>query len=57
MLLLAGGTLRADASPAEVLTPAALACHFRVRADVRPDAAGRPVVIPLEAIASDEEGA
>jgi iron complex transport system ATP-binding protein len=48
MLLLAAGTLQADAPPVEVLTPATLSRVFRVRAEVNRDAAGRPLVIPLE---------
>jgi iron complex transport system ATP-binding protein len=47
ILLLAGGGLVADAPPAEVLTVENLARHFHVRAEVRTDGAGRPVVIPL----------
>jgi len=50
MLLLAAGRLRADAPPAEVLTPETLARFFNVRAEVGTDAAGRPVVMPLDAI-------
>jgi iron complex transport system ATP-binding protein len=44
ILLLADGALRADAPPAEVLTPETLAGVFGVRADVRLDGAGRPVI-------------
>jgi iron complex transport system ATP-binding protein len=50
MLLLAGGTLQADAPPVEVLTPATLARFFGVRADVQQDSMGRPLVVPLEAL-------
>jgi iron complex transport system ATP-binding protein len=50
MLLLADGALRADAPPVEVLTPQNLERYFAVRAEVRLDPAGRPLVIPLEAI-------
>ncbi len=50
ILLLAGGTLAADARPADVLTPGTLARVFGVRADVRLDAAGRPIVDVLEAL-------
>ena len=52
ILLLAGGALRADARPAEVLTPETLAGVFGVRADVRLDGAGRPVIDVLDAIGS-----
>jgi iron complex transport system ATP-binding protein len=48
MLLLAQGTVQADAPPREVLTPEALARFFGVRAEVRTDGAGRPLVIPIE---------
>jgi iron complex transport system ATP-binding protein len=51
MLLLAEGTLQADAPPAAVLTPEALARFFAVRADVGADSAGRPLVVPLEPLA------
>ena len=50
MLLLADGTLRADASPVEVLTPDNLARFFAVRATVALDGAGRPYVVPIAAI-------
>jgi iron complex transport system ATP-binding protein len=50
MLLLADGALLADARPADVLTRETLARVFGVHADVRVDAAGRPVVDVLEAI-------
>jgi iron complex transport system ATP-binding protein len=52
ILLLASGGLRADAAPAEVLTPETLAGVFGVRADVRLDGAGRPVIDVLDAIGS-----
>ena len=52
MLLLAGGALDADAPPADVLTPETLARVFGVRADVRLDPSGRPIVDVLDAIAS-----
>ena len=44
VLLLAGGALDADARPTDVFTPETLARVFGVRADVRTDAAGRPIV-------------
>jgi iron complex transport system ATP-binding protein len=50
MLLLAEGALQADAPPAAVLTPESLARHFGVRAEIRTDSAGRPFVLPCEAI-------
>ena len=50
ILLLAGGALAADASPADVLTSETLARVFGVRADVRIDATGRPVLDVLDAI-------
>ena len=50
ILLLAGGVLAADATPAEVLTADTLARVFGVRADVRIDAGGRPVLDVLDAI-------
>jgi iron complex transport system ATP-binding protein len=50
ILLLAGGALAADATPAEVLTAETLARVFGVRADVRIDAGGRPVLDVLDAI-------
>jgi iron complex transport system ATP-binding protein len=50
MLLVAGGELRADAAPAEVLTADNLSRCFGVRADIRFDAAGRPLVVPIEAM-------
>ena len=55
MLLLAGGRLRADAAPEQVLTVENLARHFRVRAELRADGAGRPLIVPLEAIAVQAE--
>jgi iron complex transport system ATP-binding protein len=51
ILLLADGALVADAPPAEVLTAETLARVFSVRADVRLDPAGRPVVDVLDTIA------
>jgi iron complex transport system ATP-binding protein len=51
ILLLAGGALAADATPAEVLTAETLARVFGVRADVRIDAGGRPVLDVIDAIA------
>jgi iron complex transport system ATP-binding protein len=54
ILLLEGGALRADASPAEVLTPETLARVFGVRAEIRADGAGRPFVIPVAPVARDE---
>jgi iron complex transport system ATP-binding protein len=51
VLLLAGGRLVADASPAEVLTEDTLARVFGVRAQVRADEQGRPIVVPLAPIA------
>jgi iron complex transport system ATP-binding protein len=53
ILLLADGTLRADAPPAEVLTPETLASVFGVRAEIRADAAGRPFVIPVSPVARE----
>ena len=50
MLLLAGGALRADARPADVLTPETLARVFGVRADVRLDAGGRPIVDVIDTV-------
>lgn len=50
MLLLAGGALQADAAPVDVLTPEVLARFFGVRAEVRRDPDGRPLVIPLQPI-------
>jgi iron complex transport system ATP-binding protein len=47
VLVLAGGGLRADAPPAEVLTPETLARHFGVRAEILRDGAGHPHVVPL----------
>jgi iron complex transport system ATP-binding protein len=52
ILLLAEGALQADAPPAEVLTSQNLERYFSVRAEVRTDRAGRPLIIPLEAIGS-----
>jgi iron complex transport system ATP-binding protein len=46
MLLLAEGGLRADAPPAEVLTPENLQRYFAVAADIRADGRGRPFVVP-----------
>jgi iron complex transport system ATP-binding protein len=57
VLLLAGGVLRADAPPVDVLTPATLADVFGVRADVILDAAGRPFVIPLVPLPPGQGGA
>jgi iron complex transport system ATP-binding protein len=50
ILLLAAGGLRADAPPAEVLTRETLADVFGVRADVRLDSSGRPVIDITDAI-------
>ncbi|HMF44892.1 MAG TPA: ABC transporter ATP-binding protein, partial [Polyangia bacterium] len=50
MLLLAGGALDADARPADVLTRETLARVFGVRADVRLDPAGHPIIDIAEAI-------
>jgi len=50
ILLLADGALDADAPPAAVLTRDTLARVFGVRADVRLDPTGRPVVDVIEAI-------
>jgi iron complex transport system ATP-binding protein len=47
MILLAGGAVRIDAPPAEVVTPALLAEVFGVRAEVVRDRAGRPLVVPI----------
>jgi iron complex transport system ATP-binding protein len=54
ILLLEGGALRADAAPAQVLTPETLARVFGVRAEIRADAAGRPFVIPVSPVARGE---
>ncbi|HXU06819.1 MAG TPA: ABC transporter ATP-binding protein [Polyangia bacterium] len=50
VLLLAGGALAADSSPAEVFTRETLARVFGVRADVRLDPTGRPVLDILETV-------
>jgi iron complex transport system ATP-binding protein len=50
ILLLAGGELAADARPAEVLTAETLARVFGVRAGVRLDATGRPVVDVIDTL-------
>jgi cobalamin transport system ATP-binding protein len=50
MLLLAHGTLAADAAPADVLTPDALARHFGVRGELCVDGGGRPFVLVHEAL-------
>jgi iron complex transport system ATP-binding protein len=50
ILLLAGGTLAADARPADVLTPETLARVFGVHATVRLDASGRPLVDVLDTV-------
>jgi iron complex transport system ATP-binding protein len=50
ILLLAGGELRADAPPREVLTAANLARFFHVRAVVRSDEEGGPFVIPIASL-------
>ena len=50
ILLLAGGALVADAPPAQVLTAQTLARVFGVRADVRLDASGRPLLDILETV-------
>jgi iron complex transport system ATP-binding protein len=47
ILVLAEGTLQADAPPARVLTPETLARVFGVRAEIRLDDEGRPFVVPL----------
>jgi len=52
ILLLAGGALDADAAPGAVLTRETLARVFGVRADVRLDAAGRPLIDIHEVIES-----
>jgi ABC-type cobalamin/Fe3+-siderophores transport system ATPase subunit len=54
VLLLAGGALAADARPAEVFTRETLARVFGVRADVRLDASGRPLIDVIEAIGSPQ---
>jgi iron complex transport system ATP-binding protein len=51
VLLLAEGRLVADAPPGDVLTEETLARVFGVRAQVRADEQGRPVVIPLAPVA------
>ena len=48
MIFLAGGKIRADDTPAVVLTPETLARVFGVRAEVRLDGDGRPFVLPHE---------
>ena len=50
VLLLAAGRLDADARPAEVFTREVLARVFGVRADVRLDPEGRPIVDILETV-------
>jgi ABC-type hemin transport system ATPase subunit len=50
VLLLAGGALAADARPADVFTAETLARVFGVRADVRLDPSGRPIVDILETV-------
>ena len=52
LLLLADSELRADGPPEQVLTPDTLARFFAVRATVERDERGRPIVVPLEALAS-----
>lgn len=54
ILLLEGGAVRADAPPAQVLTPETLERVFGVRAEIRADAAGRPFVIPVSPVARGE---
>jgi iron complex transport system ATP-binding protein len=51
MLLLAGGTLCADARPADVLTRETLARVFGVHADIRLDPSGRPIVDVIDTLA------
>jgi ABC-type cobalamin/Fe3+-siderophores transport system ATPase subunit len=50
IVLLADGGVAGEGPPAEVLIPEALARVFSVRAEVVPDAAGRPRVFPIEAL-------
>src|SRR5262245_3764183 len=50
VLLLADGTLAADARPAEVFTRETLARVFGVHAEIRPDAAGVPLVAILSTV-------
>jgi len=50
VLLLAGGALDADARPADVFTRETLARVFGVRADVRLDSEGRPVVDVVDTV-------
>ncbi len=50
LVLVADGRVRADAPPAEVLTVDNLARWFGVRAEIRVDAGGRPLVVPVEAV-------
>ncbi len=53
MILLSGGTVRVDAAPDRVVTPALLAEVFGVRAEVLRDGAGRPLVVPVAALAAE----
>jgi iron complex transport system ATP-binding protein len=50
VLLLADGALAADARPADVFTPETLARVFGVRADVRLDPSGHPVIDILDTL-------
>jgi iron complex transport system ATP-binding protein len=52
ILLLAGGALDADAPPAAVLTSDTLARVFGVRADIRLDPTGRPLIDVIESLGS-----
>ena len=56
MILLADGAIRADDTPAAVLTPEMLARVFRVEAEVRLDGDGRPYVLPRAPIAGETTG-
>ncbi len=56
MILLSAGTVRIDAPPADVVTPALLAEVFAVEAEVLRDGAGHPLVVPI-APARRAEGA
>ena len=54
MILLADARIRADDTPAAVLTPETLARVFRVEAEVRLDGDGRPYVLPRAPISAGQ---
>jgi iron complex transport system ATP-binding protein len=56
MIFLADGKIRADDTPAVVLTPETLAQVFGVRAEVRLDGDGRPFVLPHEPLRDARPG-